>query len=194
MNHDATISPPFSTAYGPCNYGNAILWQSENSSYAGLSNDLPRATVAQEPRRVHCVLTLPQPVPLTDICATHLTNGSDYLDARARVLQTQKLRELIGVQVQHGSQPLYGGDFNAEPNDAALDYMYNSSYPNGLSQGLMWEATNCCTARFPPFDPTVGSRKLDYVFCGPTYAPLRSSTSTGFASDHKVYTGGVCTR
>jgi endonuclease/exonuclease/phosphatase family metal-dependent hydrolase len=191
VTHRQTI-PTFVTARGiECRYGNALASVGEGSQRLLASIDLPSAGLEQ--RALTCadvVLRL-----VLRGCVTHLTNGTDTDRSEVRTTQISAVSTagILRPRVDAGAAAVLGGDMNVSPRG-------DSHHPDQLDPVYQWlgsgpfveaEGTRsrCDPVTFP-CEPTLGSRKLDYVFLDArNWSTLSATTSTASVSDHRLLKG-----
>jgi endonuclease/exonuclease/phosphatase family metal-dependent hydrolase len=149
---------------------------------------LPNASGAQ-PRQLLCTDTKVQGVDCK-VCTTHLTNDSAYRLQQIKYI-ANKATSWIAVK------PLIiTGDFNAQPGDPEMNWMYATAYTNGL--GLFQEAdeANSCSPFCRGGEYTYNeAKKLDYIFFSAQhFGGLTADAKSRFPnpiSDHNCYQGSA---
>lgn len=139
----------------PDNFGNAILsrkWILSSAAYP-----LP-TTDGSEPRRMICVRAQ---FPIqTRLCSVHITRYTSDQGA-----QIAEVTRVVNQWVAQDGPVVLMGDFNVEPDDVALDPLYDSSHPYGRGYfqevDEFHEGGSACRCG----EATVGeSLKYDYIF------------------------------
>ena len=98
----------------------------------------------------------------TRACSTHLAAGQDKDGVRTKI--TRGIRDKSTSWINNGGhRVIVGGDFNSNPKDRAMDFMYGVG--GGGAVGPFREIHQMASGnpeRKGP--PTKGGRKIDYIF------------------------------
>lgn len=166
-----------------CDFGNAVMWLADEPADREPPIPLPIPPGEQERKllavRVDC-LRLP-----TVLCVTHLTSGRGLRRSRARRQQILQISAYVRAWKDRQVEVILGGDFNEQPDSAALDSLYLPAYGR-RSRGICHEVSGSPEPgiRAKPFQPThQAGLKYDYIFFTTGYSP-GGCRVTRSGSDH----------
>jgi endonuclease/exonuclease/phosphatase family metal-dependent hydrolase len=111
-----------------------------------------------EARKLLCVTTR-MARRATRVCSTHITTGAHPVYQNKEI---RKVKRTVTPWVKNGRPVVLMGDFNVVPTDNTLDRIYAPGHGGG-SFGVFQEVDegpDYCRCG----EPTLGSRKIDYVF------------------------------
>ena len=166
-------------------YGNAIL--TRNAIQAGSASE--KTLTSGLTQSIACVTTtVTSPSISMAVCNTHFVNTPHSV-----IAQQENTAKTFAFNYASGMPLLYGGDFNLEPGDGALDDVYHSSGGNFQEMDQVLDRNTFKSMVITDPDDPDYTKKIDYMFFKQAYAKnaTPSAPMNVPTSDHHIYYGAI---
>jgi endonuclease/exonuclease/phosphatase family metal-dependent hydrolase len=194
----ATAKPNEANCEGNANFGNAVLTRQAITNGPGdeIAFPLPNPDGA-EVRTLLCVDSLLRGQPIK-ACSVHLSNQEGKQAEQAEVVA-----RIVNGFLDGGLPVIIGGDFNVEPEQDALDVLYNHSGGTGRFREVDetdWgnfeprcreTFEHACRSGEGTLDSVLLDPKIDFIFVSEHFAALEADATTSPVSDHDPLRGSA---